>query len=242
VGKKVILTSPIYPKQGDWEFQIVGVYTTTSRSVDRNSFIFRWDYMNESLPQARKDYVGWIVSRVDDPARSADTGIALDKVFDEKEVQTLSQDEGTFQSSFLASMSAVLTAIDIISIVIMLIMALVLGNTIAMGVRERTNEYGVLKALGFTGTHIAFFIVGESVLIALIGGAIGIGLAYPFIQQGIGRWLTENMDNFFRSFAIESTTTAAAAILAFAIGGLAAAIPAMRASQLRVVDALRRVA
>jgi putative ABC transport system permease protein len=242
VGDKLILTSGIYPKVGDWEFHISGIYTVRSRAVDRSSFIFRYDYLNDSLPKNRQDKIGWIVSRVDDPSRSADIAVALDKSFDDGEIQTLSQDEHSFNASFLAMFSAVLTAVDIISIVILVIMMLVLGNTIAMGVRERTNEYGVLKALGFSGGHIAMFIAFESMLIAALGGALGIALAYPFVQEGMGRWIEENMGSYFPYFRIDPKSTVMAAVLALALGAIAAAIPAYRASQLKVVDALRRVA
>jgi putative ABC transport system permease protein len=241
-GDKVVLTSGIYPRQGDWDFHIVGMYEAKSKVVDRSSFIFRWDYLNDNLSQNRKDYIGWIVSRVDQPSQSAQIGVALDKIFDEKETQTLSQDEHSFNASFLAMFSAILTAVDIVSIVILVIMMLVLGNTIAMGVRERTNEYGVLKALGFTGGHIAMFIACESMLIAALGGGLGIALAYPFVQEGMGRWIEENMGSYFPYFRIDPKATVAAAVLALALGAIAAAIPAYRASQLKVVDALRRVA
>jgi putative ABC transport system permease protein len=241
-GDKVVLTSGIYPRQGDWDFHIVGIYEAKARSVDRSSFIFRWDYLNDSLPQARKDMIGWIVSRVDQPSQSAQIGVAIDKIFDEKDTQTLSQDEHSFNASFLAMFSAVLTAVDIISIVILVIMMLVLGNTIAMGVRERTNEYGVLKALGFSGGHIAWFIIGESMLIAIVGGALGVAVSYPFVQEGMGRWIEENMGSYFPYFRIDPKTTVVAGVLALILGAVAAAIPAYRASKLRVVDALRRVA
>ena len=72
VGDKVPLESGIYP--GDWEFHIDGIYTTTAHSVDRSTLLFHWDYMNDALPDARKDGVGWIVSRVDDPSLAADVG------------------------------------------------------------------------------------------------------------------------------------------------------------------------
>ncbi|HLK36162.1 MAG TPA: FtsX-like permease family protein, partial [Polyangiaceae bacterium] len=183
VGDKIALQSGIYP--GDWQFNIDGIYTATAKSVDRSTLVFPWEYMNDSLPERGRDRVGWLVSRVDDPAHVADIGVALDRVFDDRDTQTLSQDESSFNKSFLAMFSAVITAMDLVSAVILVIMTLIIGNTIAMGVRERTNEYGVLKALGFTGGHIALFVIGESVLIALIGGAIGIGLSYPFIEQGM---------------------------------------------------------
>ena len=240
IGDKVSLVSGIYPDKSSWEFKIDGVYEAKARSADRSSFFFHWDYLNKNIPQRRQDQIGWIISRVDDPSKTADIGVSLDKEFVDKEIQTLSQDEHAFNASFLAGISAVLTAIDIISFVIMIIMMLVLGNTIAMGVRERTNEYGVLKALGFSGNHIALFVIGESALIGAAGGAVGLAIAFPFIEKGMGRWLEENMGTFFPYFRIDPMTAVSAMALAILLGIVAAIIPAYLAAQLRVVDALRR--
>jgi putative ABC transport system permease protein len=242
IGDKVLLESGIYADKPNWEFKIDGIYEPRARSADRSSFIFHWDYLDKNIAQSRRDQIGWIVARVDDGNHTADIAAGIDKVFDEKEVPTLSQDEHTFQTSFLASFSAVLKAIDLVSIVILLIMALILGNTIAMGVRERTNEYGVLKALGFSNSHITFFIVSESVIIALLGAAVGVGIAYPFIDKGMGRWLEENMGSFFPWFRVAPEVAITAFALAFGLGLLAAIVPAVSASRLKVVEALRRVA
>jgi putative ABC transport system permease protein len=242
IGDKVVLESGIYPDKPNWEFKIDGIYEPRARSADRSSFFFHWDYLDKNIAQARRDQIGWIVARVDDGNHTADIASAIDKTFDEKEVPTLSADEHTFQTSFLASFSAVLKALDLVSMVILLIMALILGNTIAMGVRERTNEYGVLKAIGFSNNHISLFIVSESVIIALLGGAVGLAVGYPFINKGMGHWLEENMGNFFPWFRLAPEVAITAMALAGGLGLLAAIIPAYLASRLKVVDALRRVA
>jgi len=242
LGDKVSLESGIYPTRPEWDFKIDGIYAATARSVDRSSFYFHYKYLNDSLPPERKDQIGWIVSRVDEPNQTANIGTQIDKVFDEKDIQTLSQDEHAFTAGFLAGMSAVLTAVNVISVVILVIMMLVLGNTIAMGVRERTNEYGVLKALGFSSGQIATFVYSESMVIALAGGLLGIAIAYPFVNQGMGRWLEENMGSFFPYFRVPLSVAVTALGLALALGLVAAAIPAAQASRLKVVDALRRIA
>lgn len=242
VGDKVNLESGIFADKPEWEFHITGFYEAKAKSADRSTFLFHWEYLNKNIATRRQDQIGWMAARIDSPGRTADVGLALDKVFEEREVQTLSQDEHAFQTSFLAGFSAVLAAIDIVSVVILAIMMLVLGNTIAMGARERTNEYGVLKAIGFTGGHIAVFVLAEAMLIALLGGLLGVALAYPFVEKGIGRWLEENMGGFFPYFRIDTSVTVLALLLSLALGAAAAAIPAIRASRLRVVDALRRVA
>jgi putative ABC transport system permease protein len=240
VGDRVSLQSGIYP--GDWQFVVDGIYTASAKSVDRSTFIFQWDYLNDSVPPARRDMVGWIVSRVDDPGHVADIGVALDKRFDDRETPTLSQDERSFQASFLAMFSAVLKAMDIVSAVILGIMTLILGNTIAMGVRERTMEYGVLRAIGFSPGHVATWIVCESLLMGMLGGLAGLAIAWPFINFGVGRFIEENMGSMFPYFRLETGNIVAALVLATLLGAVAAAIPAWRASRLRVIEAVRRVA
>jgi putative ABC transport system permease protein len=240
VGDRVKLISQIFP--GDWEFDVVGIYKATRKSVDRSQFIFHWAYYNEGLPPRQRDQVGWIVSRVKDPAGAADLAVAVDKVFEDKDTQTLSQSERAFNLSFLGMFSAVLRAIDIVSVVILVIMGLVLGNTIAMGVRERTHEYGTLRAIGFLPRHVAVFVMGEAIVIGLLGGGLGLLLSYPIVEKGMGRFIEENMGAYFPYFRIDTTAAVTALALSLALATLAAIVPAMRASQLRVVDALRKVA
>jgi putative ABC transport system permease protein len=240
VGDKVTLESGIYP--GDWQFTVDSIYQTTARSSDRSTALFHWAYMNDSLPTERRDQVGWIVSRVDDPTRSADVGVALDRIFDDRDTQTRSQDERSFNTSFLAMFSAVLKALDIVSAVILVIMTLILGNTIAMGVRERTSEYGVLRAIGFLPGHVALWVVAESLVLGAVGGLIGVGIATPVINLMFGRYIEENMGSLFPYFRLVPENMVLAIVLSALLGGAAAVLPAWRAAQLRVVDAVRRVA
>ena len=240
VGDKITLQSGIYP--GDWQFNVDGIYTATAKSVDRSTLVFPWDYMNESLPEARRDRVGWIVSRVDDPAQVATVGVALDRAFGDRDTPTLSQDESSFQKSFLAMFSAVITAMDVISAVILVIMTLIIGNTIAMGVRERTAEYGVLRAIGFLPGHVALWVVAESLVMAALGGALGVALATPFINLFVGRVIEETMGSIFPYFRLEPANMLLALVLSALLGAAASAIPAWRASRLHVIDAVRRVA
>ncbi|HEX9298428.1 MAG TPA: FtsX-like permease family protein [Polyangiaceae bacterium] len=239
VGDKLTLRGTIYP--GDWEFNVDGIYEATQKSVDRSQLVFHWNYLNESLPDRRRDMIGWISTRVDNPQNSANVSAAIDKVFDEKDVQTVTQSERAMQNSFMASFSAILTALNIVSIIILAIMMLILGNTIAMGVRERTREYGVLRALGFTPRHVSTFVVGEALTIGVLAGVLGLALSYPIVQLGMGRWLEENFGSFFPYFRVSAETAIVAVLLSVAAGAIAAIIPAVRASRLSIVDALRRV-
>jgi putative ABC transport system permease protein len=124
--------------------------------------------------------------------------------------------------------------------VILAIMALILGNTIAMGVRERTHEYGVLRAVGFLPRHLAAFVLGEALVVSVTGGVIGIVLAFLVVQLLIGRVLEENFGVWFPFFRIDAATALTALVLAAVLGLLAAALPAYSTARLKVVDALRR--
>jgi putative ABC transport system permease protein len=99
VGDKITLRSGIVPQ--DLELTVDGIYAVTAKSVDRSTLLFQWSYMNESVAASRKDTVGWIVCRVDDPSRVAEIGIHLDRLFEDRDTPTLSQDERTFNASFL---------------------------------------------------------------------------------------------------------------------------------------------
>jgi putative ABC transport system permease protein len=241
VGDRVTLVGTIYP--GDWEFVISGIYTAVRKSVDRSSFMFHYDYLNDSTAASNansKDLVGWVVSRIDDPGRAAEISKAIDSHFDDRDTQTLSMSERAMNTSFIGMISAVLKAVDAVSLVILAIMVLILGNTVAMGVRERTHEYGVLRAIGFLPKHLAMFVLSEAVAVSVAGGVLGIMISYPFVQEGLGRFLEENMGAFFPFFRIDPRTIVWAIVLAALLGLLAAALPAYNASRLKVVDALRR--
>jgi putative ABC transport system permease protein len=239
VGDDVTLTGTIYP--GDWKFKVEGIYVATKKSIDRAQFILHWKYVNETLPEGRKDQIGWIASTIDSASQAATISQAIDAKFEEQEIQTRTMSERAMNMEFLGGASAILRALDIVSLVILGIMMLILGNTIAMGVRERTHEYGVLLALGFRPKHIASFVLGEGITIGLLGGGLGLLMAYPLIEQGLGRWLEENMGAYFPYFSIPTSVAAVALALAAALAAIAAVIPAYSASKLDVIDALRRL-
>jgi putative ABC transport system permease protein len=239
IGDKIVLSGTIYP--GDWEFHIRGIYTATRATVDRSTLWFHWKYLNESLPPRMQDQVGWIMARIDDPGRAAAVAKTIDAKFDERDIQTLSMSEQALQASFLGMISAVLNAIEIVSYVMMAIMGLILANTIAMGVRERTNEYGVLRAIGFLPKHIVTFILGEGVVLGLLGGLLGLAVGYPFVQGVLGPVLEQNLGAFFPFFRVSPSVAGASLLLAVALGFLAAIVPARSAAKLEVIGALRRV-
>jgi len=202
----------------------------------------RWDYLNDGMPLRMRDQVGWLVTRVKPGSSGAEAALAIDKHFDSRDVQTLSQDERAFNASFLAGFQVILDALNWVSMVILVIMALILGNTIAMGVRERTSEYGTLRAIGFMPKHVVAFIVGEGVAAGAIGGLVGVACAEVFINRMIGPFLEENVGSLVPFFRLEADDAVVALVLAASLGFLASIIPAINASRLNVIQALRRVA
>lgn len=240
VGDRLMIHSDIYP--GDWEFKVVGIYKPLRKTVDRNSLVFRWDYLNND-PRAdfSRDQIGWVMSRIDDSKKSAAISKQIDKIFEERDDQTVTMSERAFQLSFLGGFSALLFAFKIVSLIIMLIMALILANTIAMSVRERTHEYGVLRAVGFQPGHVLGFIVGESALIGLVGGLLGAGFSWLLVNQALGPFVEENMGGFFPYFTAPGSVLLAGLGIAAALGVVAGLVPGVLASRLKVTDALRRI-
>jgi putative ABC transport system permease protein len=241
VGDTITLSSAIYP--GEWQFKIDAIYRPTKKSIDPNQFWFHWDYLENKpeVPERQKHHVGWVVSRVKEPKASGEISKKIDEYFESHgDTETLTQSERELNLSFLGMFSAILTALNIVSLVILGIMMLILGNTIAMGVRERTYEYGVLRAIGFLPKHVVMMIISEAIFVGLLGGAVGLFMAYPLIN-GMGRWLEENMTGFFPYFRIPLVTALSGLALATALGAIAGLVPAWRASRLSPTGALRRV-
>lgn len=238
VGERVRIEGSIYP--GTWEFNVSGIYTATRKSIDRSQFLFHWDYLNESVRPSQRDQIGWIIARVNDTSRAASITQALDRRFETEEIQTISMSERALNMSFMAMFDSILAAFDIVAALIMLILMLLLGNTIAMGVRERTSEYGAMRAIGFLPAHIRGLVLGEGLVLGLFAGVVGCALAYPIVELGLGRWLEENMGGMFPYFRIEPRTLALSLGLSCLLGIAASLIPALAAAKLNVTDALRR--
>lgn len=238
-GDRIVLEGTIIP--GDWEFEISGVYTAASKAIDRTQLFFHWDYLNDTLPEDRRDSIGWVMTRIDDPSKSGEISAAIDRMFDDRDEQTVTMSERNMMMSFMAMLSAMLTALDIVSIIILLVMLLILGNTIAMGVRERTREYAVLRAIGFEPRHVRFFVISEAAVLGVVAGAVGVGVGYAFINGPVSRAVEENMGAWFPYFQIEPQTLTIAFLVAVGLASIASLIPSIQAGRISVTDALRRV-
>jgi putative ABC transport system permease protein len=240
-GDRVQLVSGKFPEPGEWEVVIEGVYDTTKKSLEPSWFLFHYDYFNSSLPPQDQDQANWITSRIENAGEAATVCAAIDARFDVRDPQTLTQTQSAAQTSFLGVVSAVLSTVNVVSGAILVIMMMILGNTIAMGVRARTGQYAVLRAIGFRPHHLLITILAEGVVIGGMGGALGLAIGYPFINQGLGRFIEDNMANIFPYFQLTPELAAFAFALAVVLAAIASLLPALSVARLNVIQALRRV-
>ncbi len=239
VGDEIPLAGDIYP--GDWKFTIRGIYhPPQGSSIDKRTMFFHWKYLDERMPEGRKNQLGVVIVRVADVQQSTSVASTIDKLFDNSPAETRTETERAFQMSFLSMVSAMLVAIEAISGVVLAILLLILGNTMAMATRERTTEYAVLRAIGFRPSHIVRLVLGEGLVIAGTGVALGLGMA-PAILRIAGQAFQRVVGAFLGSFVVQPGPAIAAVAVALLGGMLAAAVPAWRAGRMRLVDALRRV-
>jgi putative ABC transport system permease protein len=239
VGDRVPLQGTIYrkPDGAPWEFTIDGIYDSAEKGVDKTQFFFHYDYLNETIrTQAYgRDQVGWYVIRVADPKQSEALAAKLDSMYANSSSETKTATEKAFVSSFASQIGDIGAIMVAIATAVLFTILLVAGNTMAQAIRERTNELAVLKTLGFSNGRILSLVLGESCLIAVVGGGAGLALAYTAVTV-IGDPTHGMLPPLYFSGRDLAIGVALVAMLGLATGIL----PALQASRLRIVDALRR--
>lgn len=238
VGDVMTLEGDIYP--GNWEFVVRGIYTPKLKTTDATQMLFHWTYIDERMKQempGREGDVGWYVVKISDATKSAIISQQIDALFKNSPAETKTETEGAFQQGFIQASSAIITSMNFISFLIIGIIMLVLGNTMIMSARERTREYAVLKTLGFGRKHLAGIIMGESLLISIIGGVLGLLMTYPTVE-GFSHFIPKGM---FPVFEVEPVTVILAVSTALFIGIAAAIFPIQRALHTKIVDGFRFV-
>jgi putative ABC transport system permease protein len=198
---------------------------------------FHWQRLNEALPDRRKDQVGVYTITVADAARSPEVARQIDAAFANSDNETHTETERAFRLQFVQGSSAILSALEVVSGVILAIMALILGNTLAMGLRERTAELGAMRAIGFLPVHVRGIAVAEGALLGIVGATLGVLLAQPMLIF-IGKILSGF--GFLTGVGFRPSTVAVTLLCATVIGAIASAVPAWRAARMPIVDALRR--
>ena len=237
IGDIVTLKGTIFP--GQWEFVLRGIYQGKDKTTDESQFYFHWDYLNETLKKTaplRADQVGFYMVGVIRPDLAAEVSSAVDAAFKNSLAETLTETEKAFQQGFIAMSGAIVTAVQVVSLVVIGIIMAVVANTMAMTTRERIGEYAILKTLGFRSGYIAGLIFGESLVISLIGCLLGNLATFPAAQA-----FRNALGNFFPVFNVETQTLLLNLAAALTVAGVAAVIPTFQAIHIRIADGLRRV-
>ena len=228
-GQRITLKSPIY--NASLEFIIRGVCT----GGDEKTLYFHRDYLNEMLPAWAKDKTGTFSILARSAADVPRIAQAVDSLFINTDAPTKTESEREFAMSFQTMMGSVKQFMYGIMAAITFSLLLVMANTMAMSVRERTREVGTLKALGFQRATIAWLFVGESLLIALIGSSLGIAMALAIFNSFDLSLYIPN----FSSFMPTTETLVVAFFLAITIGVASVIYSAYRVSGMTIAEALR---
>ena len=235
IGDKVPIQATIWqPKQGQtWFFNVDGIYDG-ERDFDKTNFFFHYEYLDENRRGAY-GMVGWYVIKIDDPSHAAEIAARLDSQFANSSAETKTSTEKAFLQGFVNQVGNIKAMIiAILAAVLFTLFLLVLANTMAQAVRERTSELAVLKTLGFSNGLVLTLVLAESIFLALIGG--GLGLAVTFVAVGRGSF----NNAFLPVFIMRGRDVVIGLLLCCALGIVAGALPAMAAMRLRITDALRR--
>jgi putative ABC transport system permease protein len=238
IGDIMPIEGDVYP--GQWEFVVRGIYEPRDQTTDPATMMFHYKYLDERVRQEmpeRAGEIGWYVVRIADPGDSARISQEIDNMFANSRAETKTETERAFQQSFLSAASAVITAMNIMSFVIIGIILLVVGNTMVMSARERTHEFAVLKALGFSGAQLFFLLAGESMILSIAGSALGLLVTIPAVDG----FQTALPKGWFPVFYIKPETILMGCIAGLAVGLLASLIPLRRVLMTRIVEGLRYV-
>jgi len=237
VGQTIPLRSAIWRKMDGtdtWQFTIVGIYDVKGTGMNKASAFFNYDYFNESL-QFGKDNANMIAIRVTDPAQSDKIAARIDGQFANSMSETKTATERAFIKRFLDQMGNIGLILVSVTTAVFFTMLFVTANSVAESVRERTNEIGVLKTLGFGSNSILTLVLLESLSLTLAGGLVGLGLAWLF-ARGLG----DLVKDYFPTFSLSPGTFTVGIGLMLAFGLVTGLWPALSAMRLKIVDALRR--
>jgi putative ABC transport system permease protein len=232
IGDRITLVGDIYPVT--LELKVVGIYNDPDAI---QSLFFNYDYLRDLLPIGRRNYIGTVAvlaNSTDDVPRIAK---AVDAMFEDSPPQTKTESEQQFALSFVSFLGNIKVFLLSICAAVTFTILLVSGNTMAMSVRERIKEVGVLKTLGFTNENILGIIIGEALCIAVIGGIVGLALSW-LITIG----LTKSGAGAMVGVANLSLTWFTALLslgVAILIGFVSSFVPAWNAARTNILDSLR---
>ena len=235
IGDRIPIKTTLYGG-GAWEFNLVGIYHGKRPQDDETQFWFQWDYFEEKVPERVKGQIGWYVLRLDSPDDAVRVAKTIDAEFANSPFETKTQTESAFAASWVKQFGNIQFLILSIGVVVFFTLLLVTGNTMAISVRERTSELAVFKAIGFSDRAVLFFVLAESLVIALIGGLLGLALAVVAVPA-----LATALNGLLPSLVLAPAILGLGLVVAIAVGIISGLLPGITAMRMRVVNALRRV-
>jgi putative ABC transport system permease protein len=232
LGDRIVLKGTIYPV--DLELTIRGIYTGPQPT---DSVYYNQKYVEEAVPFA-KGKAGTFEILADSPDNVSRIAATVDDMFRNSPEPTKTESEKAFYLSFVNSIGNVKAFILSICFAVVFATLLVSATTMAMSIRERTREVAVLKTLGFTRQSILRLYIGESVLVALTGGALGCLLAIVLVAALAH---APGMGIFLAGVKVTPPTLLAAIIVGGMVGFISAIIPAYHSAKLDIVEGLRYI-
>jgi putative ABC transport system permease protein len=237
LGDRLVLQSRIFP--GEWEVTIACIYEAVGGEWAKRSLYVHYGYLNRGLPIEERDKQQLISAEIYEPNQGGRIAKAIDLHFDAAPVRTLSMEDRVLSAANLGRIGAVLSALDYVSYLILIVVLSILINTLTLNVRERTREFGVLRAIGFGPSHLYALVLGEAAVLGLAGSVLGLCISYPLLQGLVGPYLQESLR--FPPTEIPTRVAVTAFALGVVLALLAAALPARRIGRIEVRDALGRV-
>ena len=237
VGDRIPISSNIFSQKNGsrtWDMTILGILAAKKPEFDTNFMVFQYAYFDETRSFG-KDTVGWIVLQTTSPAANDRVAKAIDQQFANSSAETSTDTEKAFNKAFAAQLGNIALIVTLVIGAAFVTILMIVGNTMALTIRERTREIGVLKTLGFSGPRILALVLGESVLLALLGGIPGIALAALAAMA-----LRNSMANFLPGFSVTPTVALIGVALMIGLGIVTGIIPALNAMRLKIATALGR--
>jgi len=237
LGDRIPIYSSIYPL-GDgsfsWAFEVAAIFTGTGNTADEMQAFMHYDYFNEAR-QFGKDTVGWIITRINEPDQAESIAAAIDRRFANSPTETKTSTEAGWMAGFANQFGNIGLIVRMVLACVFFTLLLIAGNTMAQAVRERIGELAVMKTVGFSDTRVVMLVLGESLTVAVIGGATGLLLGTLFVRAAAAA-----LAQFFPGLAMSAATVGWGLALAVLLGLITGLPPAWQAARLRVVDALGR--
>jgi putative ABC transport system permease protein len=236
VGDTIPLQATIFPTKGsnDWRYRLDGIFHVTDpkQQGQENVLFFHWNYFDEANDYV-KGRVGWYVVQLADVNQASQVAQAIDRLSANSDHETKTQTEAAFQQAFAKQFADIGLIVTAIMGAVFFTLLLLTGNTMAQAVRERIPELAVLKTIGFSNRSVLWLVLVEAVVLVVLGGVIGLGLAavlMPFVSAASG--------GMIQLPSVLPQTWLLGLGLMLLIGVIVGVLPALRAMRLNIVDAL----